>query len=245
MSVFEADLHLGFDVPTAHCERGAARRAAPGPEESFKEIAESTGAAYTSSENIAEVAVLDPRALPPSSAIWRPSRRRREIGPGLPVGAELIVAFAFFRIGEDFVGLTDLLELFFRRFVVGINVRMVFAREFAIRLLNLVRGRCARDAQSLVIVVKLYCHKQGLAGRGSGRRITVYQLPAAHLPPLSISPRAHAPDAALRRSRNIRGSLRQAPFQVCRCRLQLRPRLREASGRTPGPPSQSASRPAV
>src|SRR5499433_2749802 len=152
MGLFQADLQLGFDVLTAHRERRAAPRAAPGPEESFKEIAESSGGAGPSAEHISEVAVLDPRPLPSSGAIRGPPGRRREIGAGLPVSAELVVALAFFRIGEDFVSFTDLFEFFFRRFVVGIYVRVVFAREFAVRLLDLVRGRRACDAQGLVIV---------------------------------------------------------------------------------------------
>jgi hypothetical protein len=62
MGVFQADLHLGFDVTAAPRERGAARSAAPRPEERFKEIAESSCAG--GAENISEVAELDPDAFP-------------------------------------------------------------------------------------------------------------------------------------------------------------------------------------
>src|SRR5262249_59745286 len=62
MGVFQADLHLGFDVTTAHRERGAAPGAAPGAEERLKEVAEASRAARA--ENVPDVAVLDPDAPP-------------------------------------------------------------------------------------------------------------------------------------------------------------------------------------
>src|SRR5262245_65923563 len=97
MGVFQAYRHLGFDVTTAPRERRAARGAAPCPEERFKEIAESSRAG--GAENIPEIAVLDPDAFP-----GRPSRRRSEIGARLPTRAELVIAFAFFGVGENLVG---------------------------------------------------------------------------------------------------------------------------------------------
>ena len=101
MGFFQADLHLGFYVTTSTREGGAARGAAPSPEERFKEIAEAACA-----ENIPEIAVLDPDAFP-----GRPSRRRSEIGARLPTRAELVIAFALFGVGQNLVSLADLLEL--------------------------------------------------------------------------------------------------------------------------------------
>src|SRR5262245_13538010 len=176
MSGFQSYLHLGFDVTTAPRERRAARGAAPRPEERFKEIAESSRAG--GAENIPEIAVLDPDAFP-----GRPSWRRSEIGARLPTRAELVIAFALFGVGENLVGLADFLELLFRRFVVGVYVGVVFAREFAVRLLDLIRGRDARNSQSLVIVVKLYRHIGGSGewGMGSGGE------------EISLSPASHSP----------------------------------------------------
>ena len=71
-------------------------------------------------------------ALPP------PTSSRR---PGRPLGAvpEGIILLPLGRIGKDFVGLVDLLELLLCLPISGIDVRMVLARQLPVGLLDLVR----------------------------------------------------------------------------------------------------------
>jgi hypothetical protein len=60
-----------------------------------------------------------------------PTRRRMEILSGLPLRTQLIVSGAFFRVFQNFVGLTDFLE-----FCFGVSlftdIRMVFAGQLAV-----------------------------------------------------------------------------------------------------------------
>src|SRR6202041_129479 len=68
------------------------------------------------------------------------------------IKAKLIVNLPFFRIAEDVVRLGEGLELFFRRFVAGINVRMILARKFAESLPNVVgRGRLLYSKNAVII----------------------------------------------------------------------------------------------
>lgn len=76
------------------------------------------------------------------------------------VGTELVVHLSFFSIAKHIVSLLDLLKLFLGTFLfpwfgVFVQVRMVFSRQFSIRLLNLLRGSATRKSKNLVIVV---CH---------------------------------------------------------------------------------------
>ena len=57
------------------------------------------------------------------------------------------------------MGLGKFLELLFRLFVIGIDVRMVFARKFSERLADLLRGGVFLQTQNAVIVFLLCaCH---------------------------------------------------------------------------------------
>ncbi len=79
---------------------------------------------------------------------------RRALGP---CGAELVVAPALRRIGEDLVGTRDLLEpLLIGR--VGVHVGVQRARELAVGGLDLGRLRIARDAEDLVQIADR-CHR--------------------------------------------------------------------------------------
>ena len=84
-----------------------------------------------------------------------PARRRPKILSRLPVGAELIIGGALFRILEHFIGLAHFLEA---RFGIGFlaHIRMIFAREFAVGPLDLVLGRIPRNAHDLVIVFEFH-----------------------------------------------------------------------------------------
>jgi hypothetical protein len=75
----------------------------------------------------------------------------------LPLRTDGVVALALLGIGEDLVGLVDLLEALLRlRFLV--DVRVVLARELAVGLLDLLGARILRDAECLVVVLVLDRH---------------------------------------------------------------------------------------
>lgn len=65
---------------------------------------------------------------------------------------ELVIALAFVLIHEDGIGFAAFLELLFGIRVIGIAVRMVLQREFAVRALDLAIARRAGDAEYFVIV---------------------------------------------------------------------------------------------
>ena len=69
------------------------------------------------------------------------------------VEAELIVNLALLGIAENVVGFRDNLELLLGRFVSGIHVGMVFARELAECLANLVRRGALLYPESPVIIL--------------------------------------------------------------------------------------------
>src|SRR5206468_9607712 len=64
-----------------------------------------------------------------------------------PVGAELVVLLSLGRVAEDLVRLVDFLEAGFRRFVPGIDVGVVLARQLAVRLLDFFVGRGLGDPE--------------------------------------------------------------------------------------------------
>jgi len=84
-----------------------------------------------------------------------PAGRRAEVLAGLIVLPELVVGGALFGVGEDLVGLVDLFHAFFGVRLLG-DVRMVFARELAVGLLDFVGGRLARHAQRPVVVPEFH-----------------------------------------------------------------------------------------
>src|SRR5271170_2327239 len=68
------------------------------------------------------------------------------------IEADLIVDFSLLGIAQDIVGFGERLELLLRRLVPRINIRMVFARQLAKSLANLLRRRGFLHAQDLVII---------------------------------------------------------------------------------------------
>ena len=76
--------------------------------------------------------------------------------PGRPAAvgarpAEGVVARPSIRVGQDLVGLVDLLELFLRG-RIGVDVRVPFLGELAERALDLGVGRGPLDAEDHVVV---------------------------------------------------------------------------------------------
>ena len=75
--------------------------------------------------------------------------------PGRPVDtrmSELVVGRALARVREDFVGLLGFLEFLLGALVVRIAVRMMFHRELAIGLLDVLLGSVAAQAEDRVVV---------------------------------------------------------------------------------------------
>src|ERR1700730_7052356 len=68
---------------------------------------------------------------------------------GMP---EAIVLGASLRVGENLIGLVEFLELFLGLLVAGVAIGMVLDRQTPVRLLKLVFGGAARNAQYFVIV---------------------------------------------------------------------------------------------
>ena len=65
----------------------------------------------------------------------------------------LIVDLAFFGVAQDIVSFLDLFETLLGRFVAGIQIGMIFARQLAIRLANLVFFCVPRHAKNFVIIL--------------------------------------------------------------------------------------------
>ena len=102
----------------------------------------------------------DPRNRRPRR---RTDRRRRAVAPSRAAGeiplpaaaARRVVGGALFGILQRLVGLGDFLELRFGARLLR-DVRVIFLREPAIRLLDLVSGRATFDAESRVVVGVLH-----------------------------------------------------------------------------------------
>src|SRR5262249_17794143 len=80
---------------------------------------------------------------------------RAPCGLGVETGlegdvAELVVSSTLLCVGENGIGLRDLLEALLGSLVSGIHVGMVLARELAIRLGDRVLAGVSRDAEDLV-----------------------------------------------------------------------------------------------
>ena len=121
-------------------------------------VARGTGTAEQCLEKVAEIGFVCFRETATRELeTLVPVRRGLEILTGLPIGAELVIGDAFFRVLENFVGLAGFLEFLFR---VGflVDVRVQFARKFAIGTLDLVlRRRPLQPQPSEVVSVMLGC----------------------------------------------------------------------------------------
>ena len=80
----------------------------------------------------------------PAAAVAR-SRARTAARPW-SVEAKLVVHLALLGVGKHLVRFLDLLELFFRGFVSRIEIRMVFARQLAIRCAKFLHRSLPRNS---------------------------------------------------------------------------------------------------
>ena len=85
---------------------------------------------------------------------------RVETGAGLlvlaPVRTQLVVLFPLGGVAEDFVRLVDLLEARLCRFVVRVDVGMMLARQFAVRVLQFLLGSGLRYSERRVVVLEIH-----------------------------------------------------------------------------------------
>src|SRR5215510_5084876 len=137
MRLFEAEFDGRLDVLPTHGKAGASAPTAPGTKQRLKKVAEAARAT-PGTEQVAEVGIFDAPTFP--------ARRRGEISTRLPVLAELVVALTFLRIGEGFIGLSDLLKLLLRAVVARVDVGVILARQLTISFLDVVRSRGARNS---------------------------------------------------------------------------------------------------
>ena len=101
--------------------------------------------------------------------------------------AKAVVGGTLVGIGENGVGLSALLELFFRVRVVRVTVGMVRERELAVGALDLHFGRGAGDAENLVVVAFSVTGQNGLplpwpqafTNAGPGPRRSPFELSAS------------------------------------------------------------------
>src|SRR5882672_4682238 len=100
-------------------------------------------------EQIPQIEVLEGEL--PAAELLFPVRRRAEVLPGPITAAQTIVGGALLRILERFVGFAYFLEFFLGAGLLG-NVRMVFSRELAVRLLDVLGARLTVDAHHRVVV---------------------------------------------------------------------------------------------
>ena len=122
--VFERELQLVLEVVTARGARAAPAAAAG--EEVLEDVLEQ-GA--------------EPRLAEPGTGAWRGRAEAVEVG-------------ALVGVGEDGVGLAELLEAALGVLVPRVAVRMVLHRELAVGLLDLRVAGAARDAEDLVVVAR-------------------------------------------------------------------------------------------
>src|SRR5207237_3194106 len=91
-----------------------------------------------------------------------PASPRISLGRGrvnvVGVIAELIVDFPLLGIAQDVIGLGDLLELLFGRFVARVDVGMIFPGQLPERLADLIFRGVPLDPESRVIIFGLRGH---------------------------------------------------------------------------------------
>ena len=124
--------------------------------------AEST--AEKAAEDVAQVTKVEAAAIsaaPGSRAVVR-------IHPG---EAELVVPGFFLGIGQDLIGLVDLLELLLGLFIAGVHVRVVFPGQLFICFFDFILRGALLDAQHLVIIY-FFSHKRFLPSGDSSSFLT-------------------------------------------------------------------------
>src|SRR4029453_2725888 len=121
-------------------------------------------------------------------AAVRSAPRAAPEGAGSEERASLVVLAALLRIGEDVVGLGDLLELRLGFVVAGVLVRVEVTRQRAVGLLDLLRLGVLGDAKHRVVVLlqpvlRAHPASLSLATAGLASSLLVLTLPASRSQP--------------------------------------------------------------
>src|SRR6478752_1353031 len=95
-----------------------------------------------------------------------PVGRRLKILAVVPLAAQTVIGCAFLRILEDLIGLAQFLETVLPIGLLA-DVRMIFARELAIRAPDLVLRRGAWQSENLVVVPVFHSSVRLIPGRAA------------------------------------------------------------------------------
>ena len=112
-------------------------------------------AAEEAAEDVAQVAEVE-------AAVESTAATGAEVGIHTGV-AKLVVPGLLVGIGQDLVGLVDLLEFLLGVFVAGVQVRMILPGHLFICFFDLILGRALGHAQDLIIISFLLCHNDLLS----------------------------------------------------------------------------------
>src|SRR6266704_1356750 len=150
----EVDLELVFQVAARFMFWFRRHAAAPA-----KELAEEVAKARSSGPGTRASAKIEAPKIKIHAGVARALvsagiASRRQV---LAVEAVLVVHLPLLGVGEHVVGLLDLLEFFFRGFVAGIQVGVVFARHLAEGRADILHAGLARHSQEFVIILFCRC----------------------------------------------------------------------------------------
>jgi hypothetical protein len=85
--------------------------------------------------------------------IFRPAATLFEL---LPVRPKLVIFFAFFGVGQDFMGLIDFTEFSAGGFIFRIYIRMIFPGQLAVCLFNFILAGISIQSEYFVVVLLLH-----------------------------------------------------------------------------------------
>src|SRR5271157_20551 len=147
----EIDIHYIFEIAALFRARLSLLRPTPAAKELRENIAETAGVGAPATRELILIGKIESVEIHS-----RVRTRRARRGPGesaLGIKTVLVVHLALLGVAENVVGFLHILETILGGFVPRIQIRVVFAREFAICLADLIRRGFARYAQRFVVVV--------------------------------------------------------------------------------------------
>src|SRR5258707_14154250 len=143
-------------------------RGAATMEESAEQSAKARTTGACSGSGLASAKIESPKIEIDVCAAVIPARRgTRSRLKILAIKSVLVIHLSFFRIRQHVVCFLHLLEFLFRRFVPGIQVRVILPRQLAEGRANILRARLARDSQQFVIVLLCSCRHRLLRPPGA------------------------------------------------------------------------------
>ena len=147
MRLFERERNLCFDILAAHDKASATATGPTAAEQTLEEITESA-LTPASAKQVAKVTKSSLRPFP--------LRRRPKVLSCFPVRPELVVALAFVGIRQNLIGFVYLFKFLFGGFISGIDVRVILARQLAVRCFDRALSGGFRNAEYFIVISKLY-----------------------------------------------------------------------------------------